>query len=309
MPLSSSINNLTLSQLAGSTLSDASQPTVANSLPDISGAVSSILKALESIQSTIVDMSMLVAESVMKGGGAPSNPRSPKQPKLSDWFAGNLGDKFSSGLSVAGSIGTSAISAVTGGLNLAGKAGKGLLAGAGGAASGAGALIGASGPLAPLTAGVTVAAGALTGLTLASMSLSRSFAEFSPQLTAVFAKSEMRGILRSQRLGAMTAGSTDALMQSIDRLKDALAPLMASMINGLNTFITPLIAGLSALTEAVSQNFDSVHKLITVVSPLLGLLIQIFPNNQPAAQAPILNDVLRQLQRGDLDKRPERRFN
>jgi len=296
-------------------LSGLELPDVADILKGVDTAIIDLHRMIEPLLSQLADhvdsiavditnIAKSIASGVAPSQPPPNPPTPPDKPGKNVWVpSSQLGNLFNTGKNFASSL---ASGSATAGLNLAGMAAKGLASGlTGGAAT-------AAGILGPLAAGVTVAAGALAGLTAASISLTRSFAEFSPHLTAVFTQSQVRGIIRSQRIGEMTAGSTDRLLQSIDRLKDTLAPVLAGLINGINKVVTPVIEMMVNIIESIGRFEVVMTALVAVLDAMsfgiAGEAAKIIQKEKPEPQ-PLLNKLVQQMQNIQVQQRPVRRLN
>ena len=240
-------------------------PDMVDTLADMHKMVqpllSSLAETLDAIYVKVSDISQEIAKSTGKSLN-PAYPRSP-QPGQNVWHPakGKIGDLFSKGASQAGGMASSVMAGVSGIMNVAGSAAKGMASSLMGKApeGGQAAAMAVAAIISPLGSAAIVAAGALAGLTAASLSLARSFSEFSPQLAVAFAKSDIRGIARSQRVGSQTFGTTDVLLQSLDRLKDAFEPILVTLMNGINRLATWASDKITAILEFLKDIYWTVY--------------------------------------------------
>ena len=239
-------------------------PDMVDTLADmhkmVQPSLSSLAETLDAIYAKVSDISKEIAGSAGKSLNH-SSPKSP-QPGQNVWFPakGKIGSLFAHGAGAAGGMANSAIGAVTAGLNLAGAiaktAGAALAKAVPAVSGGIGA---AASVIAPLASAVAAVVGAFVGLTVASLSLARSFSEFTPQLAVAFAKSDIRGIARSQRIGSQVAGTTDTLLQSLDRLKDSFEPILVSLMNGINRIATWVTGILTSILDFIKDIYWTVY--------------------------------------------------
>ncbi len=168
-----------------------------------------------------------------------------------------------------------------GGSAAAGAAGA---AGAEGAAA-AGAM--AAGAAIPI-AGVAIAATfALVELGKASINLahqqeeqSRRLAEYSPGQAQNVAELDMGRVQRNMELGEDTAGSSQELMQSLDRLEKALLPLETAVTNATNAIGSVLLDTITDTLEVLNKIYD----LWRLANPALAAAIKLLTESRKGEQ-------------------------
>jgi hypothetical protein len=77
----------------------------------------------------------------------------------------------------------------------------------------------------------------------------QALAEFSPSMAAIFAQSHLRDVQRQIGMGEATAGTASNLQDSLNDLKDTLAPIGVVLRNLANTVLATLMRALTFLLK------------------------------------------------------------
>lgn len=218
-----------------------------------------------------------------------------------------------------------------------GKIAAGMLAGGigGGAAAGrAGMALGAAaGAVNPAIGGMVLAIGLAVGaikalwdatakLTGYFLNLGKDLAKFSPSMAAVFARSELRERMRGIRQGESLAPDMSRLSDAVQSIKDSAMEILLPIQKGLLSIITP---GVQLMAVGIGKAVDYVKAIVSGIGGLIGMIPFIgaiagkigemlakldeivAKMNEKKPEDLILNQFLRRLANGELNRIPARR--
>lgn len=138
----------------------------------------------------------------------------------------------------------------------------------------AGAVGGAVGGVAALTVGFTKATQQVMAWTDAAFDSARKLAEVSGSMAYVVANRDIQQMFRDMGRGEATSGTAMELMQSEDKLKDTLQPIIILLDNIWNTILKTVIdlivPPLEIIVDIIKFIYEGIRKISPVALPPWG---------------------------------------